>query len=113
MLEILFFPIVLMASLPGTAIIPAAIFAGLYIKKRNRISKFSRILMICVALVWTIYGLYETGMYFWMKTVIAPIRVDLLLIVPILYLVTIAGIITLIKTNIERSPNQRDGAGRK
>lgn len=103
MLEILSFPIVLMASLPGTTMIPAAIFVGLYIKKRNRIFKFSRILTICVALVWTIYGLYETGMYFWMKTVIAPIRVDLLLIVPILYLVTIVGTIALIKTKMERS----------
>ncbi len=103
MLEILFFPIVLMASLPGTAIIPAAIFAGLYIKKRNRISKFGRILTICVTFVWTTYAVYETGMYFWMKTVIAPIRVDLLLIVPILYLVTIAGTIALIKTKRETS----------
>ena len=103
MLEILSFPIVLMASLPGAAMIPAVIFVDLYIKKRNRISKFSRILTICVALVWTIYGLYETGMYFWMKTVIAPIRVDLLLIVPIPYLVTIVGTIALIKTKMERS----------
>ena len=103
MLEILFFPIVLMASLPGTAMIPAAIFAGLYIKKRNRISKFSRMLTFCVTLVWTTYGVYETGMYFWMNTVIAPIRVDLLLIVPILYLVTIVGTIALIKTKIETS----------
>jgi len=83
--------------------IPAAIFVGLYFKKRNGISKVSRILTICVALVWTIYGLYETGMYFWMKTVIAPIRVDLLLIVPILYLVTIVGTIALIKSKIKRS----------
>ena len=113
MLELLFFPIVLMASLPGTALIPAAIFAGLYVKKRNRISKLGRILTIAVTFVWTIYGIYEAGMYFWMKTVIAPIRVDLLLIAPILYLVTIVGIITFKKTSIERSPNQRDGAGRK
>ena len=105
MLELLFFPIVLMASLPGTAIIPAVIFAVLYIKKRNRISKLGQIITIAVTLVWTIYGMYEAGMYFWMKKVIAPIRVDLLLISPILYLVTIVGIITLIKTNIERSPN--------
>lgn len=110
MLELLFFPIVLMASLPGTAIIPGTIFAGLYIKKRNRISKLGRILTICVVLVWTIYGVYETWMYFWMKTVIAPIRVDLLLIVPILYLVTIVGTITLIKRKGKRSPNKRDGA---
>jgi len=102
-----------MASLLGTAIIPAVIFAGLYIKKRNRISKLGQIITIAVTLVWTIYGIYETGMYFWMKKVIAPIRVDLLLIAPILYLVTIVGIITLIKTNIERLPDQRDGAGRK
>ena len=94
-MEILFFPIVIMASLPGTAMIPAAIFAGLYIKRRNRISKFGRILTICITFLWTLYGVFETGMYFWMKTVIAPIRVDLLLIVPILYLLTIVGIMAL------------------
>jgi hypothetical protein len=98
MLEILFFPIVLMASLPGTALIPAAIFVGFYFKRRTRISKLGRILTICVTFVWTIYGLYETGMYFWMKTVIAPIRVDLLLIAPILYLVTLVATVALIKT---------------
>ena len=98
MLEIFFFPFTLMAALPGTALIPAAIFVGLYIKRRNRISKFSRMLTINVTLLWTIYGIYETRMYFWMKTVIAPIRIDFFLIVPILYLMTIVGTIALIKT---------------
>jgi hypothetical protein len=113
MLEILFFPIVLLASLPGTAMIPAAIFVGVYFKRRNRITKFGRILTICVTLLWTVYGVYETGMYFWMKKVIAPIRVDLLLIIPILYLVTIVGTIALIKTKRATSTYQRDGADRK
>ena len=101
MLEILFFPIVVMASLPGTAMIPGAIFVGLYIKRRNRISKFGRFISICVTLVWIIYGVYETWMYFWMKTVIAPIRVDLLLIVPVLYLLTLVGAIALINRKVK------------
>ena len=88
-----------MAALPGTPLIPAAIFVGLYLKRRTRISKSSRVLAIIVTLVWTIYGIYETGMYFWMKTVIAPIRVDLLLIVPVLYLVTLIGIVALLLIN--------------
>ena len=95
MLEILFLPISLMAAQPGTPLIPAAIFIGLYLKRRKRLSKPGRVLTIIVTLTWTLYGIYETGMYFWMKTVIAPIRVDLLLFVPVLYLVTLIGIVAL------------------
>ncbi len=49
--------------------------------------------LLAVVAVWIVYGIYETIMYFWMQTVIAPIRVDLLLIVPVLYLVTLVGLI--------------------
>jgi len=43
--------------------------------------------------VWALFGVYEGYMYFWSRTVIAPIRVDLLLLTPILYAVTILGLV--------------------
>ena len=42
---------------------------------------------------WGLFGIYESYMYYWSRTVIAPIRVDLLLLTPILYAVTIFGLV--------------------
>jgi len=96
-LEILFYPIVVMISIPGGALIPPAVFTVLYFMRRTKIARFGRIILISVIIFWTVYGVYETYMYYWMKTVIAPIRVDLLIITPILYLLAIVFIIVLIK----------------
>jgi len=93
MLEIFFLPIVILGLLPGTAFIPGIAFIALYCARREKIAKISRIIIAGTTLAWLIYGIYETRMYFWMKTVIAPIRIDLLLITPVLYLLTIAGIV--------------------
>jgi len=53
-----------------------------------------------------LYWLYESRMYEWSKTVVAPIRVDLLLIGPFLYLVTLlgiaAGVLIILRSGIER-----------
>lgn len=95
MLEILFFPVVLLVAFPGGALLPAIILTVLYLKRRGGMTKLRRAATIVATLTWTVYGIYETRMYFWMKTVIAPIRVDLLLIVPVLYLVTIVAAIAL------------------
>ena len=54
-------------------------------------------MLIAVITIWVVCGIYETFMYYWMQTVIAPIRVDLLLIVPLLYIVTIIGAVALKK----------------
>ncbi|MBI3925323.1 MAG: hypothetical protein HY319_07280 [Armatimonadetes bacterium] len=39
-----------------------------------------------------LYGLYETVMYHWSAQVVAPIRVDLLVIMPLLYLAAGVGL---------------------
>ncbi len=98
MLEILFFPVVLLAAFPGGALLPAVVFTLLYLKRRDDLTKLSRAVTIFAVLTWIVYGIYETRMYFWMKTVIAPIRVDLLLIVPIVYLITIIATIPLCRS---------------
>jgi fatty acid desaturase len=99
MLEILFFPIVLLATFPGAALLPGTVFTILYFKRTEKMTKLARVTVIFAALTWIVYGIYETSMYFWMKTVIAPIRVDLLLIVPMLYLITIIGTIASCKNS--------------
>jgi hypothetical protein len=106
MLEIVFLPFVILASLPGTTFIPGIIFIVLYFVRRRKIARINRQIVVGTSFVWLIYGIYETRMYYWMKTVIAPIRVDLLLIAPILYLLAIIGTIVLIKKqSVQHSPN--------
>ncbi len=97
MLEIVFLPIMILASLPGTALIPGITFIVLLFVRRRKVAKISRLIVVGTSIAWLIYGIYESRMYFWMKTVVAPIRVDLLLIIPVLYLLTIVGTIALIK----------------
>ena len=91
-MDILFFPIVVMIFIPGVALIPPAILTLLYLIRRSRISGFVRKISVSVIIIWAVYRVYETYMYYWMKTVIAPIRVDLLVITPILYMLTIVCI---------------------
>ena len=51
--------------------------------------------MICAALAWAGFMAYSIRMRLWETTVTSPvIRVDLLLLAPILYIVTIAGAVT-------------------
>lgn len=104
MLEIIFLPIVVLISLPGTALIPGITFIVLYFVRRRKIAGKSRLIVVGTSIVWLIYGIYETKMYFWMKTVVAPIRVDLLLIVPVLYLLAIIGTFALIKKQSVQHP---------
>ena len=47
------------------------------------------------ALVWAGYAVYELAMSRWERTVVAPIRVDLLLLAPVLYVVTGNGLFAL------------------
>ena len=44
-------------------------------------------------IAWGLYAFYEWSMKLWSQTVIAPIRIDLLLIIPILAILSIGGCI--------------------
>src|SRR3989304_8310599 len=98
LLTIFFFPIALMVGYPLLALVAAGSFLGFYfwLRKReespNLKKAFFRVLL--GGLVWLVFAIYEYRMYLWSKTVVAPIRVDLLLITPILYLFTLAGILS-------------------
>ena len=46
-----------------------------------------KLALLLPAAAWAAYGVYEIRMYYWSK-----IRIDLLLIVPVLYVVLVAGI---------------------
>ena len=97
LLNIFFIPIRLCVAIPYLAFLPAFLF-GLYAYidlKRGGSNKL-RWGLLWPSIIWGIYGIYEVGMYFWSKTVDIPIRVDLLLVTPVIYLTTFMGIIALL-----------------
>lgn len=82
---LLFFAI----ALPPIALAPAIVFAIAYWRARPR----APWLLLCATIVWMLYTIYEVYIFRWSQTVTAPIRVDLMLVAPILYAVTVAGLI--------------------
>ena len=91
-MEILFFPFVLLIAVPGGAFLPALLLLLWVGRRWTHLGAFRRWVSGAAVFVWLTYALYETWMYFWMQSVIAPIRVDLLLIAPLLLLATLATI---------------------
>ncbi len=99
LITLFFFPIALMVGYPFLAFVPAGSFLSFYFWQRNRgesaHSKKAFFRVLLCGLAWLVFAIYEYRMYYWSKTVVAPIRVDLLLITPILYLFTIAGFLAI------------------
>lgn len=96
-MELLFLPFVLLISVPGLAFAPALLLLWWIRRHWSRIGRARQVLTGVSVLLWFIYAAYETGMYFWMKTVVAPIRVDLLLIVPILAIATVVIVVAILQ----------------
>ena len=74
-------------GVPPIALLLGAAFAGLYFRRRQRTA-------LAAALLWTAYGAYETAIKL---QLICPegcnIRVDLLLIYPLLAIVSILSLV--------------------
>jgi hypothetical protein len=89
--EILFAPIVLFIRWPLAALVPAAAFGWGYYVSRKRWP-------LIAAIVWALYAIYESLM----KARIlcsgeCNIRVDLLLLYPILAVLTVGAIVQLLR----------------
>jgi hypothetical protein len=80
-MEILIIPFKLFVLFPPLAILPAVCFFFLY-------KKFDLKRHLGMSLLWLTYTLYESAMWYWAKGVVAPIRVDLILIAPAMILST-------------------------
>jgi len=91
-MEILFLPMLPFLSFPPLALVPAGLFAWLHVRCKKRSGR--RNLMILLAVIaWLLYSVYEIYMYVWSQGVVAPIRVDLLLLAPMLYVISFLGLI--------------------
>ena len=92
MIELLLYPILPFVFFPPLAFVVAGLFGWAYWRRRREplLRRFGIALAITA---WGLFGVYESTMYYWSRTVIAPIRVDLLLVTPIVYAVTIFGLV--------------------
>jgi hypothetical protein len=95
-MEVIYYPITLLVDHPTLAFVPATVFAIFYLTYRRRLRTLGRPYvaraLFGAAVMWLLYGFYEMHMQQWSHTVVAPIRVDLLLITPVLYIGTAVGI---------------------
>ncbi len=89
-MELIFAPFALFAGFPFLAIVPAILFFRLWWKARGRAG--SPVILLFGVLPWLSYTAYEAAMWSWSRSVIAPIRVDLLLVAPALYLLTAVAV---------------------
>ena len=92
MIELLFTPILPFVFFPPLAFLVAGGFGWAYWRRRKE-PVTGRVGIALAIAAWALFGVYESYMYYWSQTVIAPIRVDLLLLTPILYGVTIFGLV--------------------
>src|SRR3982750_3737464 len=92
-LSLLFAPLGLFVSHPFLAFIPAALLLVCYFLRRPAAAAMGvpgqMRWSLAAGLLWAGYAIYEQAMYQWSKTVAgAPIRIDLLLVMPVLYALT-------------------------
>ena len=104
MIEAFFYPILPFVFFPPLAFAVAGLF-GWALWWRRREPFMRRCGIVLAVVVWCLFGVYESYMYVWSRTVIAPIRVDLFLLTPILYAATVFGLIqaTMPRRAVSRS----------
>ena len=95
MIELLYLPFVGMMAFPGAALLPGLVLGIAAWLRKHRLTPRTRRFVVIVILLWLVYGVYETVMHFWMQSVIAPIRIDLLLIAPVLTVLTLVAVLGL------------------
>lgn len=111
-MDVVFYPMRLVHDNPLLGLAPALVFFISYIFARvvgfAAASKGARLSVLAAGIIWLLFTSYEWRMSYWERTVIAPIRVDLLLLTPVLYVITVIGLVGLWKT-LSHSVAPRDG----
>lgn len=92
-MEILFFPFFAFITVPPLALVPAVLFGLCFRRHRPCLTRAAAIWVLATALSWLAYTAYESAVWVWSQDVINPIRVDLLLIAPALYLFSLLAVL--------------------
>lgn len=93
-LSLVFAPFVLFIVLPPAALVPAVALMTCSRRLRAGIPRSGRLLVAAAIGGWLAYAAWESAVWVWSRDVIAPIRVDLLLIAPGLYGLTFVAVRT-------------------
>lgn len=91
-MELLYLPFVLVVAFPPAAFVVAALIAICFAHGRPYLGRSSKRWVVCAVLGWSVYGVYECAMWVWSQGVVAPIRVDLLLVAPVLYVLSLVAV---------------------
>jgi hypothetical protein len=71
------------SGLPALLTMTTAAYGFFHVSTQNR--RAAIVLIVVSTAMWIFYGMYEHQMLFWARTVDTPIRVDLLVLAPLLY----------------------------
>lgn len=94
-MEYFFAPFVVFQLFPAAALLPAAGLLALLLTRNRRLQRKSVMLACLTSICWVGYGYWEYRVKIWALTESAPIRVDLLVIYPLLAIMTIWTLIVL------------------
>jgi hypothetical protein len=86
-----YWPTVMWVEYPALTLVPVIVF-GAAVWHVRRTGRRSRGLLVVTAL-WLVYAIYEGVMLVWAQQVIAPIRIDLIVLGPVMYIVTGLGLV--------------------
>jgi hypothetical protein len=84
--SLFYWPVVMWVEYPVLAFVPVMAFAAALAHFR-RVRRARRRLLLVTA-IWLVYAGYEVVMFVWARQVIAPIRIDLIVLGPAMYAVT-------------------------
>jgi len=87
-----YWPTVTWVEYPLLTLMPVLAF-GAGVWHVGRAGRRRRGLLVAAA-CWAIYAAYEGAMSVWAQQVIAPIRIDLILLGPIMYAITLIGLVS-------------------
>ncbi len=95
-MEYLFAPFAVFQLLPVLTLVPAALLGWLqYRASKQQPGLKPRCLGYITSLLWLAYGIWEWRVQIWARTETAPIRVDLLLVYPLLAILTVWFLLAL------------------
>lgn len=105
LLDFIYSSLSFLLYIPGLVlIVPVILFPISLWKCRRSKRRLFRWLLWTPVIIWTIYGIYETCLQlFWIPNVVAPIRIDLLVLGPVLFVLLVFWIIALITLSFKRS----------
>lgn len=96
-MESLFIPFQVFQVMPATALLPGLLLAALLTVGNHDKSQRPTRLVVSSIMLWIAYAAWEYRVQIWAETESAPIRVDLLLIAPLLIVATTWSCVAIYK----------------